>query len=107
MIAHRTSAVIALLAFVASAVAVAQTPPPASADPGNSSATTVPNPHETMSNDTPTSNGASPSSATQSAPDPKVEQCVAEEKAKSTGLSENQLKQKCMLKIASDQGKGH
>jgi hypothetical protein len=107
MIAHRTSAIVALMAFVASAVAVAQTPPPASTDPGNSSATSAPSPHDTMSNDTPTSNGASPSSATKSAPDPKVEQCVSDEKAKNTGLSENQLQQKCMLKIASDQGKGH
>jgi hypothetical protein len=95
------------MAFVASAVAVAQTLPPGGTDPGNSSATSVPNPHDTMTNATPTSSGASPSSATQSAPDPRVEQCVSDENAKNSGLSENQLQQKCMLKIASDQGKGH
>jgi hypothetical protein len=100
MTAHRTSAVIAVLALLAAAVAVAQTPPPASTDPGNTSATS---PSSDMTK-TPASEGASSSSATQ---DPKLDQCVSDEKAKNTGLSENQLKQKCMLKIAGDQGKGH
>jgi hypothetical protein len=96
MIAHRTSAIIAVLALLASAVAVAQTPPPASTDPGNTSATS-PNPQD-MTN-TPASEGPSSSSVTQ---DPKLDRCVSDENAKNTGLSENQLKQKCMLKIAGD-----
>ncbi len=101
MITHRTSAVIAVLALLAAAVAVAQTPPPASTDPGNTSATS---PSSQDMTNTPAIEGASSSSAAQ---DPKLDQCVSDEKAKNTGLSENQLKQKCMLKIAGDQGKGH
>jgi len=99
MIAHRTSTVIAVMALLASAAAVAQTPPPASTDPGNTSATS---PNSQDMTNSPASEGAS--SATK---DPKLDQCVSDEKAKNTGLSENQLKQKCMLKIAGDQGKAH
>lgn len=104
MIAHRTSAAIALMALLASAVAVAQAPPPASTDPGTPSTSSVPDSRDTMTNDTPP---ASSSSTSQAARDPKLDQCVSAEKAKNTGLSENQLRQKCMLKIASEQGKGH
>jgi hypothetical protein len=105
MILHRTSVLVAAMALGASVFAVAQTPPPASTDPGNTSS--VPNPRDSVRNDTSASDAASPSSGTQAAQDPKSEQCVSAEKAKNTGLSENQLKQKCMLKIASEQGKGH
>jgi hypothetical protein len=105
MMLHRTSAFVAIMALGVSAFALAQTPP--STDPGNASTNSLPNPHDSMTNDTPASTGASPSSATQSAQDPKLQQCLSAEKAKNTGLSENQLKQKCMLKIASDQGQGH
>jgi Flp pilus assembly protein TadD len=41
-----------------------------------------------------------------SANDPKLNDCISKEKAKNTGQSDNQVKQKCMLQIASHQGKG-
>jgi hypothetical protein len=101
---HRTSAFVALIALAASAGAVAQTPPP-STDPGNTSANSS-NPHDSMPNATP-ANGDSSSPATQSARDPKLQQCLSAEKAKNSGLSENQLTQKCRLQITSEQGQGH
>ena len=106
MMLHRTSTFVALMALGVSAFALAQTPPP-STDPGNASTDSLPNPHDSMTKDTPANAGASPSAATQSAQNPKLQQCLSAEKAKNTGLSENQLKQKCMLKIAGDQGEGH
>lgn len=36
--------------------------------------------------------------------DPKMKSCMTSEKAKNNGLSEDQLKQKCMMQIASHQG---
>jgi hypothetical protein len=103
MILHRTSAFVALLALGVSTVAVAQTPPP-STDPGNTGTSSVPNHRDSVSN-TPANDGAS--SATQTAQDPKLQQCISAEKAKDSGLSENQLRQKCMLKLVGEQGQGH
>lgn len=97
----RTSLLVALMAIGATSFAVAQTPPPAS--------TAMP-PASTTQADTPTSPPpASTDSQTASpeasaVPDAKLQDCIANEKAKNAGLTDNQLKQKCMLEIGSHQG---
>lgn len=101
MIRTRTSLLVALMALGATSLALAQTAPPAS--------TSMP-PASTTQPDTPTS---PPPAATDSqtaapeasaVPDAKLQDCIANEKAKNSGLSDNQVKQKCMLEIGSHQG---
>lgn len=97
----RRSTLIALTLCGLSAVALAQTQPqssnPQASPPPASSTDTMPSSENSS---------APPSSSATAANDPKLNGCVSSEKAKNTGLSENQIKQKCMLKIASAQGKG-
>ena len=97
---HRSSLLVALLALGATSLAVAQTQPPATTDtpPANTAqpeATTSPAPATTE---------APSSSDTKAAKDQKLQSCIASEKAKNSGLSDDQVKQKCMLDIGSHQG---
>jgi hypothetical protein len=81
-------------------LAVAQTQPPPSTDTPPAStaqpeAATAPAPATT---EAPSSSDAS------TAKDQKLQSCIASEKAKNSGLSDDQVKQKCMLDIGSHQG---
>ncbi len=97
----RSSALIALTLCGLSAVALAQTQPQAS-DPQTSP------PRASSADSMPSSEDSAtvPSNSATSAKDPKLNACVHSEKAKNSGLSDNQIKQKCMLQIAGQQGKG-
>jgi hypothetical protein len=100
------STVLATLVLVGSTtVALAQSTPPANSTmpPPNSSSPQMP------------TGGISDDSSTAATPsgmgdkvgqDPKMKTCMTSEKAKNNGLSEDQLKQKCMMQIASHQGQG-
>jgi hypothetical protein len=98
----RTTALAALVVLGATTLAVAQsTPPTNSMTPSNSSSPQAP------------SGGMNDDSSTTAIPsgtgdkvgqDPKMKTCMTSEKAKNSGLSEDQVKQKCMMQIASHQG---
>jgi hypothetical protein len=47
-----------------------------------------------------------PSSDKMSAQDPKMKKCIAAQKAKNNGLSDDQIQQKCMAHVMSHQSKG-
>jgi hypothetical protein len=90
------------MALGATSLAVAQTQPPATTDtpPANTAqpdATASPAP-------APATTEAPSSSGTKAAKDQKLQSCIASEKAKNSGLSDDQVKQKCMLDIGSHQG---
>lgn len=103
MLRHRTSGLVALMAFSATTLALAQTTPQtnSSTSPTTSPSSRNPNGDESTTTDT---NGAPAASVDKSAQDPKMKACMKAEKAKNSGLDDNQLKQKCMLQIASHQG---
>jgi hypothetical protein len=54
---------------------------------------------------TPQSSSQQPSSDKMAAQDPKMKKCMASQKAKNDGLSDDQIKQKCMAHIMSHQNK--
>jgi hypothetical protein len=88
---------IALTLLGASSLGLAQTtpsapPPPSSSAPSPSDQNTRMSPDGTSAGDRAAAN------------DPKLKRCIANEKAKDSGLSDDQIKQKCMLHIASHQG---
>ena len=105
MLRQRTSLLVALLAVGSTTLAMAQTAPASSNDPSYpSTQSTDPsaNSSDSTSSDAPADRTAPADKM--SAQDPKMKQCVKSEKAKNSGLSENQIKQKCMLQIGSHQG---
>jgi len=104
MLRHRTSALVALMAFGATTLALAQTTPPTDSSASPTTSPSSPSPNDSMSNSAPDTNGAPSASSAKSAPDPKMKACMKAEKAKDSGLDDNQVKQKCMLQIASHQG---
>ena len=86
------------MALSATTLAAAQTAPPANTQSTEPSA-------NSSGNTTSEPAAASPAPADKmSAQDPKMKECLKAEKAKNSGLSDNQLKQKCMLQIGSHQG---
>jgi hypothetical protein len=89
------------MAFSATTLALAQTTPPANSSTSPTTSPSSPNPNGDESNSAPDTQGAP---ADKSAQDPKMKACMKAEKAKNSGLDDNQLKQKCMLQIASHQG---
>jgi hypothetical protein len=100
MVSYRKSGLAAVLALGAATLALAQATPPSN----GSSTPSSQNPPNSMSSGS--DSGMSPSS---SKLDPKTKQCIASEKAKNTGQSDNQIKQKCMMQVGSHQGQdqGH
>jgi hypothetical protein len=80
----------------------AQSTPPANStmSPANSATAT---PNDGMSNDS-SVNPTAPSNSDKVGQDPKMKSCLTSEKAKNSGLSDDQVKQKCMMQIASHQG---
>jgi len=94
---YRTTALVALLALGATANAFAQSTPPANSTMTPSSSSSPQTPNDSVSN----------SSASKAASqDPKMKACISAEKGKNSGLSDEQVKQKCMMQIASHQGQG-
>lgn len=96
MTRKRTSVLVALLALSATGLALAQTAP--APDTMSPSTDTPSAPSEAPAAP------AQPSADVKSAQDPKLSTCITTEKAKNSGLSEDQVKQKCMLQIGSHQG---
>jgi hypothetical protein len=98
----RTTALAALVVLGATTLAVAQSTPPAnSMTPPNSSSPQAPSggmSHDSSTTTTPSGTGD------KVGPDPKMKACMTSEKAKNSGLSEDQVKQKCMMQIPSHQG---
>jgi hypothetical protein len=97
---HRSSLLVARLALGATSLAVAQTQPPPSTDTPPAS-TAQP---EAATAPAPATTEAPSSSDANAAKDQKLQSCIASEKAKNSGLSDDQVKQKCMLDIGSHQG---
>jgi hypothetical protein len=104
MLRHRTSALVALMAFSATTLALAQSTPPANSSTSPTTSPSSPKPNGDENNSAPDTQDAPAASADKSAQDPKMKACMKAEKAKNSGLDDNQLKQKCMLQIASHQG---
>jgi hypothetical protein len=98
----RTTALVALVVLGVTTLAAAQSTPPAnSMTPSNSSSPQAPS--GGMNNDSFTT--ATPSgTGDKVGQDPKMKACMTSEKAKNSGLSDDQVKQKCMMQIASHQG---
>ena len=103
MIGYRNSGLVAVLALGAATLALAQSTPPAGNSPSNS------NPPSSQTAPDSMSSGSDSMSPASSKLDPKTKQCIASEKAKNSGQSDNQIKQKCMMQIGSHQGQdqGH
>ena len=104
MLRHRTLALVAFVAFCETTLALAQTTPPTDSSTSTTTSPSSPNPSDSMRNSAPDTNGAPSASSARSAQDPKMKACMKTEKAKDSGLDDNQVKQKCMLQIASHQG---
>ena len=85
-------------------LSVSRTTPPANSSTSPTTSPSSPNPNGDESNSAPDTQDAPAASADKSAQDPKMKACMKAEKAKNSGLDDNQLKQKCMLQIASHQG---
>jgi hypothetical protein len=104
MLRQRTSLLVALLAVGSTSLAMAQTAPPnnGASSPDTQSTDPSTNSNGSMSSEAPADRDAPADKM--SAQDPKMKQCVKSEKAKNSGQSDNQIKQKCMLQIGSHQG---
>lgn len=105
---HLTSPRVALafLAIVATTLAVAQTPttgttpgtaPATNPSTPDTSASKSNNANGTMGNTAPEGNGAD-----KPVPDPRMKECMAKEKAKGSGLSDIEMKQKCLVKVRTE-----
>ncbi len=103
MLKHRTTTLATLAALGASMMALAQNAPSTSATDANAPAS---EPQTSTKSDGASYNNSAPSSDSARMQDPKLASCISSEKAKNSGLSDNQIKQKCMLKIGSHQGTG-
>lgn len=98
----RTTALAALVVLGAMTLAVAQSTPPAnSMTPSNSSSPQAPSGGVNNDSSTTTTLSGTGENVGQ---DPKMKTCMTSEKAKNSGLSDDQVKQKCMMQIASHQG---
>ena len=99
----RTTALAVIVVLDATTLAVAQPTPPAnSMTPSNLSALQTPSRgmnSESSITETPSGTGDKVGQ------DPKMKTCMTLEKAKNNGLSKDQIEQKCMMEIASHQGK--
>jgi hypothetical protein len=99
----RTMTLAAVLALGATTLGVAQSTPPTNSTMTPSNSSTSQTPSGDMNNDS--SNATMPSdTGDKVGQDPKMKTCMTSEKAKNTGLSDNEMKQKCMMQIASHQG---
>ena len=58
-----------------------------------------------MSSSSSSNSDQQPSSEKMGAQDPKMKKCMAAQKAKNNGLSDDQIKQKCMAHVMSHQDK--
>jgi hypothetical protein len=100
---YRTIVLVACAALGTTTLVFAQSTPPANStmSPSNPASTQTPS-DSTSSN----SSSTSTPSADKVGQDPKMKTCMTSEQAKNTGLSDEQVKQKCMMQIASHQGQG-
>lgn len=89
----RYSTLAVLFVLGASSAALAQNSP-------------APDSDSSMSSSSNASSGSAPSSEKISAQDPKMKKCISAQKAKNNGLSDDQIKQKCMAHVMSHQDKG-
>ena len=100
---YRTTALAALMALGATTIGFAQSTSPANSSMSPSDSSTPQASNDSMRNGS--SSSAVPSGASDKVgQDPKMKTCVTAEKAKNSGLSDNQVKQKCLMQIASHQG---
>jgi hypothetical protein len=101
---HATSSniTVALLAFGSTTLAGAQTGPSNKGATVPDTQSTDANVNGSVTSETPAGNNAPADKM--SAQDPKVKQCVKSERAKNSGQSDSQIKQKCMLQVGSHQG---
>lgn len=100
----RSTVLGALVLVGATAFAAAQSTPPTNSTMPPSNSSSPQTPAGGMNDGS--SNAAAPSgTGDKVGQDPKMKTCMTSEKAKNNGLSEDQLKQKCMMQIASHQGK--
>lgn len=102
---YRTTALVALMALGATTIAFAQSTLPANSTMAPSSSSSTQTPNASMSNSSP-SNATPSGTSDKVGQDPKMKTCMTSEKAKNSGLSDDQVKQKCMMQIASHQGQG-
>src|ERR1700730_1515190 len=84
MLRHRTSALVALMAFSATTLALAQTTPPANSSTSPTTSPSAPKPNGDENNSAPDTQGAPAASADKSAQDPKMKACMKAEKAKNS-----------------------
>jgi hypothetical protein len=100
---YRTRVLLAFAALGATTFVFAQSTPPTDSAQSPSSPTSTQTPDDGMSsNSSPNSTPAG--SSDKVGQDPKMKTCMTSERAKNNGLSDEQLKQKCMMQIASHQG---
>ena len=97
---YRTIVLVACAALGTTALVFAQSTPPANSTMSPSNPTSTQTPSDATSSN---SSSNSAPSADKVGQDPKMKTCMKSEKAKNAGLSEDQLKQKCMMQIASHQ----
>ena len=100
---YRTTALVALMALSATTIALAQSTPPANSTMAPSNSSSAQTPNDSMSSSSPSVSAGTSDKVGQ---DPKMKTCMTSEKAKNSGLSDDQVKQKCMMQIASHQGQG-
>jgi hypothetical protein len=97
---QRTLGLMATFALLISAQAGAQTTPSSTSPPGPSSS---PPSSENQRNDRAAPDGTAAADRA-AANDPRLKRCIHDEKAKDNGVTDEQIKQKCLLHIASHQG---
>jgi hypothetical protein len=102
---YRTMVLVGCAALGATNFVFAQSTPPANStmSPSNAASPQTPS-NGTINNSS--SNSTPSGTSDKVGQDPKMKTCMTSEKAKNSGLSDDQVKQKCMMQIASHQGQG-
>ena len=99
----RITGVATLIALGATSFAFAQSTTPSNSAMTPPNATSPQTPNGSMND----SSASMPSGGNDKVgQDPKMKSCMTSEKAKNTGQSDDQMKQKCMMQIGSHQGQG-
>jgi hypothetical protein len=93
------------MALGATAISFAQSTPPSNSTMAPPSSSSPQTRNDSMSTSPPSKAAPSGTSYTVGQ-DPKLKTCMASEEAKNSSLSDDQVKQKCMMQIASHQGQG-
>jgi hypothetical protein len=93
------------MALGATTISFAQSTPPSNSTMAPPSSASPQTPNDSMST-SPPSKAAPSETSDKVGQDPKMKTCMTSEKAKNSGLSDDQVKQKCMMLITSHQGQG-